>query len=184
MADKRSGYQLPSEEEEFKELVLKNGAWLKRIAFVSTNNAHDAEDACQMVWERVWAHRGQELSAPFKSWVSRILKSVVIDDHRWKTRIKRGGDQTFCDAVEALPSTDGDAIGETLRTEKIKQVRQALGECSAEDQEVLYLFYWEEKTAAEIAAVLGLNLETAKKRIQRAREELKLKLIPTATEQG
>ncbi|MEK4426202.1 sigma-70 family RNA polymerase sigma factor [Solibacillus sp. FSL K6-1523] len=68
-------------------------------------------------------------------------------------------------------------------TEQIYVEKELRGEVTAavlalpvKDREVLLLYYYEEMTATEIAALLELAVFIAKSRLQRAREKLKPKL--------
>ena len=52
-------------------------------------------------------------------------------------------------------------------------LQKALELLSAEDREIVYLFYYEGYTAKEIGAMLGKNEKTVAKRLSRSREKLK-----------
>lgn len=81
------------------------------------------------------------------------------------------------------------ALAERLRDELPRTVRRpdpdaaldaerALATLSPDDRELVTLVYWEQLTAKEAAAVLGISEAAARKRLQRAREALRDCLAP------
>ena len=54
-----------------------------------------------------------------------------------------------------------------------RRVQEGLARLSAEDRALVHLYYFEEQSLAEIAAILGVARETLKMRLARARQRLR-----------
>lgn len=83
-----------------------------------------------------------------------------------------GFDMIVDSLAAASPATEEVAI-ETLQVE---QMRQAIGTLRPEDRQVLSLFYFEERSAVEIAEFLHLSERSFRRRLRRATERLARKL--------
>jgi RNA polymerase sigma-70 factor (ECF subfamily) len=89
--------------------------------------------------------------------------------------------QAVDDAALRRTAWDRESVGasaeaELVQSETVERVRQAIGELSAEQQQVVWMRIYEEKTFAVIAAELGIPLGTALGRMRAAMSKLRTKL--------
>jgi RNA polymerase sigma-70 factor (ECF subfamily) len=117
-----------------------------------------AEDAAQEVFRIAWQRFDRE--DPNLPWLYAITRNVVGNAYR---RAARGQDGS----VRAEESSEGadDADAMDLRS-AMKSLRRA-------DRELLYMTYWEDLTAPEIAAILGISVPAVWVRTTRARDALR-----------
>jgi RNA polymerase sigma-70 factor (ECF subfamily) len=89
--------------------------------------------------------------------------------------------QTVDAAALRRTAWDRESVGESadvavVKSETIERVRQAISELSGEQQQVVRMRIYEEKTFAVIAAELGIPLGTALGRMRAAMSKLRTKL--------
>lgn len=74
---------LKQRQEQFQHLVVRLHQRLYNFARRNTGNCQDAEDVTQETLARAWRHFEQfDPQYPFKSWVFRIAKNLLIDQNR------------------------------------------------------------------------------------------------------
>jgi RNA polymerase sigma-70 factor (ECF subfamily) len=137
-----------------------------------------AEDLFQQTWLRVAQNiRSLDPGRNFEAWLFRIAHNLAID-HLRRHRMES--------LDEPLPS--GEAVGALLRApapgalervlekERDQLLAATLAELPAIQREVLTLRFEEEMKLEEIAEVLDIPLSTAKSRLKRALDALRVKL--------
>ena len=150
-----------------------------RIACVQTRHTADAEDVTQEVFleyirrQPVFADIEHE-----KAWFIRVTthRCRNLFKTAWRRRVALG------DASDdgGAPGTSGvSPYGEsrqwvTRPTAIHDDVRDAMLSLSAQDRTVIYLHYYETMDVQTMARVLNISASAVKKRLQRAREKLKL----------
>jgi RNA polymerase sigma-70 factor (ECF subfamily) len=70
----------------------------------------------------------------------------------------------------AIPSVQSDLIAH----EEVDMILKALQQLSGQQQKVLHLVFYQEKTIEEAADILGISLGSARTHYQRGKERLKL----------
>ena len=112
-------------------------------------------------------------SRPFDLWVLAIARNLCLDLLRRRTKLKT---EDVEDHAHALPSGEASleeqAIGHQVRT----SLEEAMATLSADDREVLALYYVQKRTTKEIAQVMGVAAGTIMARLCRAREKLRQKM--------
>lgn len=148
---------------------------LKRVGNVET-----AEDITSQTFEKAFRKlkdfRWQDVS--FSAWLYRIAANNVTDYYRRKGRRR----QTDIDSVPEL--RDGKepvdvAVSKRLFFEKIQEILPSLDD---DDQTVLSLKLFSEKTNEEISEVTGLKKSHVAVRIHRAMKKLRLVLSEKGVE--
>lgn len=91
-------------------------------------------------------------------WLLRVARRQVA--HVWRAERRR---RALHVRLASVPPPPAEALGD-------ESVAAVLARLTPADREVLLLFAWEECTAPEIAAVLGISLAAAEKRLQRAKK--------------
>ena len=126
----------------------------------------EADDLLQIVFLEVWRSRERiDPSRPFEAWMFGIARKRAIDQLR-----RRHHQIVSVDALRDLSGEDGDQFVE--RMVWAAEVRAAITQLSADQQEVIELSYFEDLTQKQIAAKLGIPIGTVKARMTRGMRKL------------
>lgn len=154
-------------EEEFAALVGRQGRFLYRVAYAVTRNVHDAEDAVQEAFLKVYrtgAWRGMEDE---KAYLARVV---------WRMAVARLRPREAADgAVEVEVLASGDASPEiaTMRSDEELRLRRMIDELPEELRQTLVLSALEEMSSREVGVAMGIPEGTVRTRLMRARAELR-----------
>ena len=127
-----------------------------------------SEDVAQEAYLEAWQGLPRLRSAAsFLPWLRQLTRNRAHD------LLRRRGRR----ATVALDGDVGDprpdARAELIGAEEQAALAEALDELPPPSREVIALFYREGQSAAQVAALLGLREAAVKKRLQRARDELR-----------
>lgn len=157
-------------------LFLRHYTLVNRF-FRSKANAADIADLIQSTF--VACVEGQdryEGAGSFKGWLLGIAFRLLCRHYRSKRRLSARIEFESVSAADLAPSPT-----EVLAARQEERlVLAALRRIPLEHQTLLELVFWEDFTAADAAAVLGLPLGTAKSRIRRAHQLLREALAQQA----
>ncbi len=159
-------------------LVAEHSRMVFCIAYSILRNHHDAEDATQECFLRVWKHKVHlhEVSNA-KTWLARIAWTTALDKRRAGRKIlSLNDDERGLDVLESL--SDGTpAADEQLAERQKQQLLQRLIAGLPEDlRSTLELFTVQELNSTEIAEVMKIPEGSVRTRLFRARKQLKEKL--------
>lgn len=151
-------------EPDIKHILQTYGDMLYRTAYLLLGNPHDVQDVLQEVLLRYMEKSPAFLSSNHeKAWLMRVTSNCCKDCLRFCKR------HTYIDLEQ---------IQEYLPAPEEKQLIRELYALPAKWKTVLILYYFEGYTVKEIAQIASLSENAVKKRLQRAREALKLELTP------
>lgn len=150
-------------DDYISELVQSYSDMVLRIAFTYLKNSADAQDVCQEVFiqivklQKTFKHAEHE-----KAWIIRVMINRCKDMIRgpWKR----------------LFSPLGDAVI-PIKDEQNKEVVAHVMELPQKYRIVIYLYYFENYSTAEIAQLLDKKESTVRTQLKRARELLKTNMI-------
>jgi RNA polymerase sigma-70 factor (ECF subfamily) len=142
----------------FSELVKYYHPSLVRYAFRYCNNQELAKDAVQEMWLSV-AKSMRKLTDPraFRSWLFQSLRWRITDLVR-----KQGNEESISEV----------AVDQSVKYELSRDLLGAIAKLPQLEQEVIYLFYLEQMTIAEVAIIQSAPKGTVKSRLNRARNNL------------
>lgn len=128
------------------------------------HDREEAEDVLQEVFLQVWRRAGDfdEARGRAFTWLVTIARSRALDRLRSAGSRARLGEE----AAQIPRDEVGDAELDAVNSEARTIVRNALAELPEEQQETLFLAYFEGLTQTEIAARLGDPLGTVKTRMR------------------
>jgi len=158
---------LLGEPAAFDELVARWHPGIWRYARRMAGNDHEADDLAQDVWLRVVRGLPRlEEPARIRAWIFGIARRVLMDRLRvrYATPVMA---EVELDTLETAPAEDDD-----LRS-RIGEMESALATLPVIERDVLALFYLDELSLAEVAAVSGVPIGTVKSRLFRARQLLR-----------
>jgi RNA polymerase sigma factor (sigma-70 family) len=158
--------------QEFRHIIGRHSTFTYRTAFAVCRNHEDAQEIIQDAFTKAFISLDSfQGKSKFSTWLFRIVYFTAINhlekNHSYKRHIDlydvtgSGFDIAFDPGWDRL-----------IRNDRIKYVGQALNQLGPEDRLALSLFYLEEKSQKEIAAITGWNLSATKLRIHRARLKL------------
>lgn len=133
----------------------------------------DAEEVTQEVFLKAYRKIGQfRGESAFGSWLHRVAYTTALN-HRQLARIRLPHDA----AAETLSLTsDGDPLEDLLESVTKGRVGSILEELPDLYRTVVYLYYWQDCTIAEISESIGAPPGTVKSYLHRARERIRREL--------
>ncbi len=159
------------EREAFDALIAQWHPLLWRYAVRLTSDADVAADVVQEVWLRVC--RGMTRlrdAARFRAWLFGIARRVLMD----RLRVRYA--EPLMASIE-LDEIEGPAAEED-RAEDLSLLQAELARLPLPERDVLVLFYLQELSLTEIAAIAAIPVGTVKSRLFRARRMLRAQVGP------
>lgn len=168
---------LRGETPAYRELVNRHKDYAFTIAYRILNNREEAEEAAQDAFVRVFnalAHFNRE--SKFTTWFYRIIINAALTIQQKKKIATESIDNAY-DEVHILsmrtPSERGEDSADNLkRKEQRFYIQQALKQLQPDDVTVITLFYLKELSLDEIAESIGIEANTVKVKLHRARKRL------------
>lgn len=150
-----------AENREFEELYRRNADTVYRICFLRLRSAEEAEDAVQNIFLR-YLKKPKEFSdsGHEKAWFITAAQNYCKDVFKFGGRFRRV-------ELESLP----EQASEPEREES--ELLEKLMSLPEKYREILYLYYYEEYSAKELARLLRRNESTVRTQLSKGRERLK-----------
>lgn len=160
-------------DETLADIVREHAGFVFRIAYSVLRHHHDAEDAAQETFLRVYRQRRRlgEIR-DLRAWLARIAWRVALD------RRPRRPESSLEDAAAALRQLRAaGGTPEELAADRqmAALLQQLIAALPRELRQALTLFTLQELSSAEAAALLGIPEATVRTRVFRARELLREK---------
>ena len=183
------------DEAAFRELVERFQNKVYSIIYGILRNHNDAEDIAQQVFTKIYFSIGSfDFRSSLLTWIYKITVNECYD-YLGKRRVRKLvyesdlGDEESPGMERSEPDT-APLIDEQL--ERRDLVMKLLGKVSEEDRNLLLLKEVEGHSVEELARMTGLNENTIKVKLFRARQKLlkaaerllKRKGLPLKVEQG
>jgi len=156
----------PEHEREFRAFVAGRSPALLRTAYFMTGDADQAQDllqsallACARRWSRI-----RDRDQP-EAYVRRALYRHQIN--RWRARARRP--ETLVATLPDQPAGRDHAADVVLRRGLIEALRQL----PPRQRAVVVLRYYEDRSEAEVAEVLGISLGTVRSQASKALAKLR-----------
>jgi len=170
----------PSESaaETIEVLVNQHAALVYRLAYSVLRNHHDAEDAAQECFLRVWKWRDRlHQVRNLKTWLARIAWTAALDRRSSRPLFAGARDAAVAEsALESLPD-GGLAPDERIVVAQQRQLLEQMIVGLPDDlRQPLELSTVQELNSAEIAEIMEIPENSVRTRLLRARRLLKGKL--------
>jgi len=159
-------------------LVADHSRMVFRIAYSILRNHHDAEDAAQECFLRVWKQKDRlsEVSNP-KTWLARIAWTTALDKRRAGHKTVSLNDAELGQELMESLSDSAPIADEQLAERQNQQLLQRLIAGLPDDlAQTLELSTVQELNSGEIAEVMKIPEGSVRTRLFRARKQLKEKL--------
>jgi RNA polymerase sigma-70 factor (ECF subfamily) len=159
-------------DEDFTGLVERQARFVFRVAYAVLLNAHDAEDAVQEVFLKLYRNGGWRNIANERAFLARVTWRVCLD------RRRPSGPSVSQDSDQPLdpPSTAPDPEQSALAANRQAAVHALIDRLPEDLRMPLVLSAFDELNSREIAAILFIPEGTVRTRLQRARQLLRQKL--------
>jgi RNA polymerase sigma factor (sigma-70 family) len=162
---------LAGETNVYASLVDRYKSYAYTIAMKVLQNRPEAEEAAQDSFIKAFhGLKGFSRQSKFSTWLYRIAFNTAIT-------YKRKSKQKFQSIEHTVISHNQEGEGNLEYTDKKKYLNQAMARLNESDRTALALFYLQEFSLEEIAAITGMQTNTVKVKVHRARlrvaEELK-----------
>jgi RNA polymerase sigma-70 factor, ECF subfamily len=157
-----------SDGPAFNELVSRFRTRVWQICYRLLSNEHDANDAAQEVFVRLFLHRAKfEGRSKYSTWVHGIAVRTCLTIRRGRGRRQRRENLANDETIESQgPTTRPQTEGLSL------DLMQMLDILDEEDRALLILKYAENYSHEELAEIFNLSISACKMRISRAREKI------------
>lgn len=167
---------LRGEQNAYAELVTRYQGYVFTLVMKMIRSREDAEEVAQDVFVKAYRaladFRGE---SKFTTWLYTITNTSCITFLRKKKLDIHSLDNKK--VFEAADSKDsGFRANLVEQKSRVNMVNQAIAMLSPDDAEIITLFYKAEQNLEEIARILGIESNTAKVRLHRARTRLKEKM--------
>ena len=167
---------LSGDQQAYAGLVNRYQNYVFTLALRFTKNREDAEEISQDIFIKAYrALADFKGTSKFSTWLYTIVNNTCITFLRKKKLQTHslGNEGVF----EVADSQDSGLRANLVEQKsKVAMVNSAINLLGEDDAEIITLFYKSEQTLEEIAQVLGLETNTAKVRLHRARTRLKEKM--------
>src|ERR1043165_2050722 len=174
---------LKGDHDAYALLVERYKSYVFTLTLRFTKNREDAEEVSQDIFVKAYRSLADfKGTAKFSTWLYTIVNTTCITFLRKKRLDIRSLDdeKTF----EVADSQDsGFRANQVEQKSRLNMVNQAIAMLGPDDAEIITLFYKNEQSLDEISQILGVEVNTAKVRLHRARTRLKEKMEKHFTEE-
>ena len=161
-------------DAEFTALVHRQSRFVFRVAYAVLLNSHDAEDAVQETFLKLYRNRGWEQAENERAYLARVAWRVAVDlrPRRSQASVSSPGPLEADETPSLQPGPE-----QALLSANQDSIVHAMIDALPEELRVpLALSAFDELRSPEIGVVLGIPEGTVRTRLLRARQILRQKL--------
>jgi RNA polymerase sigma-70 factor (ECF subfamily) len=170
---------ISGEDAEFTALVERQSRFVFRVAYAVLLNSHDAEDAVQETFLKLYRNRGWQNVENERAFLARVAWRIAVDRRpRSKEAAAALGNDSGSEpglAVDAVAS-DPSPEQSVIFADQHAVIHSMIDALPQELRVPLVLSANDELNSREIGKVLGIPEGTVRTRLQRARQLLRQKL--------
>jgi len=163
--------------ERFADLVAHQQRRAVRIAYHYLRDAHDADEAVQDAFVKVFVHiASYREELPFEVWFTRILVNGCLDLRkargrrlRWTVSLSPPGDTLPIDPATPEPSPEQRLVSGS----RAREIAAAIERLPDRQRTVFTLCHVAEQSTAEVSQALGLSEATVRVHLFRAVHKLR-----------
>jgi len=163
--------------DRFAELVGRQQRRALRIAYHYLRDAHDADEAVQDAFVKVFTHiTTYREHLPFEVWFTRILVNGCLDLRKARSRRLRWAlPMSVSPELPAIepPSLQASAEERLVSSERAKEIVDAVDRLPERQRTVFTLCHIAEQSTAEISHALGVSEATVRVHLFRAVRKLR-----------
>jgi RNA polymerase sigma-70 factor, ECF subfamily len=185
MTDKQSDWALVAQvragdNRAFDAIMAHYKRPILSFVYRMIGDATEAEDVAQDVFVR--AYQGiqkptfRQTTAEFSSWLFQIARHAALDCLRRRKRHPAESLAAMADNGESVAGAGRTAYEESVARETGEQIAAAVALLPEDQRTTLILSEYEDRSYAEIAAVMNCSLKSVDARLYRARQFLRTHL--------
>ncbi len=165
------------EKEKFRLIYEHQHRPMIRYAMTLLRHQEDAEDAVQTTFEKI-IHCLDTIEDPLSKSTETLIIVILRNTCRdiWRQKKVRQAEP-----LDQIPPHNSACTVNYFESLEVRQIYDAIGQLSAEEQELMLLKGYHELSIHHIAKILNISYMTAAKRIERARNKLKTILEKDST---
>jgi len=166
--------ETPEEKQQLTALYERYYKLMLNIAYDILHNGEDAEDAVQQTFLKLMPNLKKISDVTChqtRNYLVIMVRRVCIDMYNEKKKIVQIPYEDLSE--DEAGATEGDLVEQMEFSELLRRVK-SLPDIYGD---VLYLMYCEDFSVKEIADSLEISVSAVKKRLERAREQLKAILL-------
>ena len=139
-------------------LYMEHHKHIFRFIWSRVHDAQQAEDLTGEVFTRMIANLSgyRDRSLPFRAWLYRIARNLIIDHHR-----KESSADALADVID-LPTAQASVEERAETTLTLEQVQRALKNIDPEQREVIELRFLAELSLEEVSLVINKSIRAVK----------------------
>lgn len=164
------------EDAEFAMLVERQWRFVFRVAYAVLLNPHDAEDAVQETFLKLYQNRGWQKAKNERAFLARVGWRVAVDRRVTRAHNFESGSFESSEAIDHLQSPHSSPEEAAILNHDQKLVHSMIDALPEELRVPLVLSSSDELNSREIGRILGLSEGTVRTRLQRARQLLRQKI--------
>jgi len=167
---------LQGDRNAYALLVERYKSYVYTLTIRFTKSREDAEEVSQDIFVKAYrALADFKGTAKFSTWLYTIVNTTCITFLRKKRlNIQSLDDERTFEIADSQDS--GFRANQVEQKSRQNMVNEAIAMLNPDDGEIITLFYKNEQSLEEIGQILGLEANTAKVRLHRARARLKDKM--------
>lgn len=163
--------------ERYGELVANQQRRAVRIAYQYLRDAHDADEAVQDAFVKVFTHiTSYREDLPFEVWFTRILVNACLDLRksrsrrlRWAVPMSAANETTPAEPATSDPTPEQRLVSR----ERASEITAAVDSLPDRQRTVFTLCHLAEQSTAEVSQALGLSEATVRVHLFRAVRKLR-----------
>ena len=170
------GRILRGEQQAFAELVNRYQNFVFSITLRYTDNREDAEEIAQDIFVKAYRSLADFRGASkFSTWLYTIVTTSCISFLRKKKLETQSLDNEKV-YEQAVNQNSGFEANQIEQKSRVSMVNEAIKLLSPDDAKIITLFYKGEQSLDEIGQITGMEPNTVKVKLHRARQRLKEKM--------
>ena len=164
-------------DADFTALVQRQSRFVFQVSYAVLLNSHDAEDAVQETFLKLYRNRGWQNVENERAFLARVAWRVAVDLRPRASRHSISLSDT--EEAEEAPSSRPGPEESFLSANQHATVHRMIDALAEELRVPLVLSAFEQLSSREIGVILGIPQGTVRTRLQRARQMLRQKLSAT-----
>jgi len=167
---------LRGDQQAYAQLVDRYKNYVFTLALRFTKNREDAEEVAQDIFIKAYRSLADfKGTAKFSTWLYTVVYTTSITFLR-KKKLEVHSLENERVFEMAANQDSGFSANQVEQKSRVSMVNDAIAMLNPDDAQIITLFYKAEQSLEEIGEILGLEQNTAKVRLHRARQRLKEKM--------